>query len=135
MLCAHRNRGYGDSMESPAPALIRRHSGGSNGFGGRSGAFAHLEPNIAANGNILAQFVDHLTDEFSYSHRLILNEVLFVEAIFFVELFHLAIDDFFDDRLGRSGRARLRLIDLAFAVKNFLRDLLAPDIAGVERGD
>ena len=76
-------------------------------------------------------WLDHLAD----GHRFILDEVLFVEAVFLVELFHLAVDDFFDDRLGLAGGAGLRLVDFALAVENFLRDVLAADEARIERGN
>ncbi len=54
---------------------------------------ADLESRETANRNILTELcngvVHHLTDR----HTLVLDEVLFVEAILFVELLHLSGDD------------------------------------------
>jgi len=47
--------------------------------------------------------------------------VLLVKAIFLVEFFHLAVHDFFDDRLWFSRRTRLCFVNLALTVENFLR--------------
>src|SRR6266571_3993912 len=129
------DRSWVDRLRGAAGTRLARGYADGGGLGRGPRALADLESDVAPDGNILAQFVDHLAHELSHCNRLILNEVLFVKAVFLVEFFHLAIHDFFDDRLGFSRGARLRFVNFALAVQNFLGDFFAPDVASVERGD
>ncbi len=104
------------------------------GIGGDS-AFAHLEAHEAPDGDVLAQLGDHLADQLADGHRLVLDEVLLVEAVFLVELFHLAVDDFLDHRFRLAGGARLLFVDFALVVENLRGHLFAPHIARIQRGD
>ena len=61
--------------------------------------------------------------------------MLFVEAILFVEFFHLAVDDLLDHGLRFSRLLRLILVNLAFAIENFLCHFFAPQKSRVERSD
>src|SRR6266478_3914099 len=83
--------------------------------------FAHL-------GNRLA---GHLTNR----HAFVLDVVLFVQAIFLIELFHLAGHDFFYDRLGFARGPRLRAVNLALLLAHLRSHLLAPHVSRVERRD
>ena len=72
-------------------------------------------------------------NQFPNSYGLVLDEVLLVEAIFLVKLFHFAVDDFFDNRLGLSRGAGLGYGDFTFPVEDFLRYFLATNVTRIER--
>src|SRR5579875_1736930 len=102
-----------------------RRLGGLDGRRGSAVGFADLETGEAADGNILAELGDGLIDELLDGDALVLDEMLLVQAVFFVELFHLAGDDLFDHGFGLAGLSGLLAIDFALPVENFLRHFLA----------
>src|SRR6267143_6939036 len=55
--------------------------------------FPDLEPYEAPDRNVFAQLGDRLFNHLADCHALVLDVVLFVEAIFLVELLHLPVDD------------------------------------------
>src|SRR6266853_381559 len=61
----------------------------------RSAHFADLESHKAPDRNIFTELDDRLGDHFADGHALVLDVVLFVKAVFLVELFHFPVDDFF----------------------------------------
>src|SRR5258708_3767092 len=96
---------------------------------------ADFKPHKAPDRNVLAKLCDSLSDHFTDGHALVLDVVLFVETIFLVELFHLSVDDFLDNRLGLAGCQRLRLVNIAFLLEHLRGHFFAPHIAGIERRD
>src|ERR1700739_2306236 len=132
----HPSRTALEAQSGQGVILSCRYHSASGGwiFCGCASVFAHFEPHVAPDRDVLAELVDHLTDELAYRHGLVLDAVLFVLAIFFVELFHLAVDDLFDDGLGFSCRARLRLVDFALAIEDFPRDVFAADEPWIQGG-
>src|SRR5246127_1513411 len=61
--------------------------------------------------------------------------MLLVEAILFVEFFHLPIYDLIDDVVGLSCLFRLVPVNIALAVKNLLRHFFAAQKPWIERGN
>src|SRR6266478_2278934 len=110
----------------------------SRGFDSRAGGaadFADLEAHKTAHRDILAQLGDGLVDHLFDGDRLVADVMLFVEAIFLVELFHFSGDDFLHYLLGFSGRARLLAVNVALFFQHLRRDFFAPQIAWIECGD
>ena len=68
----------------------------------RGGAvhLADLEPRESAHRDVLAQLRDRLIDQLFDRDAFVLDEMLFVEAILFVEFLHLAADDFLNHILA-----------------------------------
>src|SRR5437660_2829164 len=97
--------------------------------------FTNFETHEAPDGNAFAELGDRLSDHLADCHALVLDVVLFVEAILLVELLHFARDDFLDDLLRLAGSQRLRPIDFALLLEHVRGDFLAPHIARIERGD
>src|SRR5882762_2237704 len=103
---------------------------------GRSAAdFSDLEPHEAPDRNIFAQLDNGLGDHLADGHAFVLDEVLLVEAVFFVKLFHLAVDDFLDDRFRLARGQRLRLIDVALYFEHLRRHFFTPHVAWIQRRD
>src|SRR5712664_281523 len=90
--------------------------------------FAHLEPRETPDRDVLAQLDDGLADHLLDGYALVLDVVLFVEAIFLVELFHLAGHDFLDHGFRLSGCQRLRAVNLALFFEHLRSHFLAPHI-------
>ncbi len=61
--------------------------------------------------------------------------MLFVQAVFFIELIHFAGRDLFDDRLGLAGLPGLIARDFALALQNFWRNVLTAYELRIERRD
>src|SRR6266704_3215715 len=97
--------------------------------------FADFKTHEAPDGNIFAQLDDRLTNHLADGHTLVLDVVLFVEAVFLVELLHLTVDDFFDDCFGLAGRQRLRLVYIALFFEHFRRHFFAPHVPRIQRRD
>src|SRR6267378_5153283 len=97
--------------------------------------FPDLEPYEAPDRNVFAQLGDRLFNHLADCHALVLDVVLFVEAIFLVELLHLPVDDLLDDRLRFARRQRLRLVDIAFFFEHLRRHFFAPHVPRIERRD
>src|SRR5260370_1765714 len=76
--------------------------------------FSDLEPHEAPDRDVFAQFGDRLGNHLADRHALVLDVVLFVQAILLVELFHLPPDVLFDDWLLLSRPQSLRLVDITF---------------------
>src|SRR5271155_3680642 len=80
---------------------------------------ADFEAGEAADRDILPQFANFGGDELRDADGLVFDKGLLVEADFFIELAHLAFDDFLDD-LGRlTGRGCLRTINIFLALEGF----------------
>src|SRR5713101_5123183 len=60
--------------------------------GKRAAHFAHLEPREPANRNVFAELRDGAVHHLADGLPLVLNVVLFVEAVLFVKFFHFAGD-------------------------------------------
>src|SRR5882672_8361497 len=95
--------------------------------------FADLEARETPDRNVLAQLGDRLGNHLANRYALVFNVVLFVEAVFLVELFHLAGHDFLDHRFRLSGCQRLRAVNLALFFEHLRRYFLAPHIARIQR--
>src|SRR6202790_1569461 len=78
--------------------------------------FADFEAHEAPHRDVFSELGDRLVDHFADGHGLILDVVLFVQAILLVELFHLAGHDFLDDLLGFPGGLGLFFVNVALAV-------------------
>ena len=76
-----------------------------------------------------------MRDHFADGNAFVLDVVLLVEAILFVEFFHFAGGDFVHDGFGLAGGQRLGFIDFALFLQHFGRYFFAADIARIERGD
>src|SRR5713226_3993269 len=98
-------------------------------------AFSDLEPHEAPDRNVFPKLGDCLGDHFADGYALVLDVVLFVEAVFLVEFFHLAVDDFVDDRFRLARRQRLRLINVAFLFEHLGRHFFAPHVTRIQRRD
>src|SRR5712691_4158282 len=96
--------------------------------------FADLEAHETPDGNVFAQFRDRLRDHLADRDALVLDVVLFIEAVLLVELFHFSADDFFNNVLWLAGGQRLCAIDLALLLEHLWRHFLAPHVARIERG-
>src|ERR1700683_3089298 len=79
--------------------------------------FTHLEAGEPAHRDILAQLGDGLGHHFPYRGAFVLDEVLLVQAILFVELLHLAADDFLNYRIGLPGGPRLLAVNVPLTVQ------------------
>src|SRR6266481_6269047 len=101
----------------------------------RSAHFADLESHKAPDRNIFTELDDRLGDHFADGHALVLDVVLFVKAVFLVELFHFPVDDFFDDRFRLARRQCLRLVDVTLFLEHLRRHFLAPHVARIQRCD
>ncbi len=112
---------------------------GSRRFGGSGRGcardFANLEAGKTADGNIFAELGNGLGDHLTDSLSLVLDEVLFVQAALFVELFHLTGDDLLNDGLGLAGGACLSAIDLALALEHFRGYVFAANVARINGSD
>ena len=128
-----RTRSEGVPAKKKPRLLIR----GFRTLGSRGSAIhlPDLEPRKTPDGDVFTQLGDSLVDKLLHRGAFILDEVLFVEAVFFVEFFHLAVDDLLDHGVGLAGGFGLRAIDVAFAVEGFLGHFLAAKKSRVERGD
>ena len=105
-------------------------------LGARAGGyFAYFEADEAADGDVFAEFGDGLGDHFADGDAFVLDVVLLVEAVFFVELFHFAGGDFLHHGFGLAGGQCLRLVDFLFLGEHFRRDFFTTDVARVQRGD
>src|SRR5579884_1373576 len=102
---------------------------------GAAGSFANLEAGKALDDDVFAEVGNSLLDHLADGHALILDIVLFVEAILLVELFHFARDDAVHDGLGLARGKRLRAVDLALFLEHFRRNFLTADVARVKRGN
>src|SRR5262249_14138436 len=98
---------------------------------GTEPAFADFEPRKAPNRDVLAKLGDGVVHHLADRHALILDEVLFVKAVLFVELFHLAVHDALHHVLRLAGRERLRFVNFALLLQHFLRHFLATHIARI----
>ena len=78
---------------------------------------------------------DRLGDHFADGLGLVLDEMLLVQAALFVELFHLAADDFLDHLLRLAGGACLGAINLALALEHFRGYVFPANVAGIHRGN
>src|ERR1700735_3493040 len=104
--------------------------GGRHGYRGarasrdllRAVALAPLESRETPDGDVLADLRNRVVDQLLHRHGLVLDEVLFVQAILFVELFHLAGNDLLDDRFWFTGLLGLFFVNFAFAIQGFLGD-------------
>ena len=76
-----------------------------------------------------------MVDQLLHRHAFVLDEVLLVQTILFVKLFHLAADDLLDHRFRLARRLRLFLVNLAFAVQRLLRHFIPAQKTRIERGD
>ncbi len=117
------------------PADCNKHRQLGSGRADLIGNFANLEAGEAPNRDVLAEFGDRLGDLLPDSHRLVLDEVLFVEAALLVELLHLAGDDLLNNGVRLPGSARLRSVNLAFALEHFGRHVFPANVARINRGD
>src|ERR1700728_2237821 len=77
----------------------------------RGVALANLEASKSTQGDVLTHFGDGLINEFLDGNAFVLDKVLLVKAVFFVELFHLSGNDLLDDRFWLSGRFRLLAVN------------------------
>src|SRR5712692_9762695 len=101
----------------------------------RAANFTDLEPHEAPDGNVFTQLDDRLADHFADRHALVLDVVLLVQAVLFVEFFHLAAHDLFNDWFWFARGSRLSAVNLALLVEHIRRHFLAPHVSRVERGD
>src|SRR5439155_24809513 len=83
--------------------------------------FADLEAHKAPDRDVFAELGYRLRNHLADSHALVLDVVLFVEAIFLIELFHFSVDDFLDDRLRLARRQRLRFVNVALLLEHLRR--------------
>src|ERR1700730_16599532 len=113
--------------------VIRLGRDGFDGWARAAADFADFEANEAPHRNVLAEVRDGLRDHLADGHRFILDVVLFVEAILFVEFFHLAGDDLLDHLLGLAHCTRLCAINVALFLEHLRRNFLASEIARIER--
>src|SRR6266849_8594748 len=101
------NREISGWRGSPLEGELRRYRLVRGRAGDRGAAgLADLEADEAAHGDVFADLGDHVADELANRNRLVLNEVLLVEAGLLVKLFHLPVDNFFDDLLGLRSEER-----------------------------
>src|SRR5262249_26283701 len=103
-----------------------------------TGARRHLtdlEPGEPLDHYVFTEVRDRLLDHVADGQALVLDVMLLVKAVFLIELFHLAVHDFFNYLFGLAGCTRLNGINLALFVEHFLREFLAAHIAWVERGN
>src|ERR1700730_5792283 len=97
--------------------------------------FAPLEAHEAPPRNVFAEVGDRLGDHLADGHGLVLDVVLFVEAILLVELFHLPVDDPLDDLLRLSGGLGLLAIDVALFRQHLRGDLFTAQVPRIDRRD
>src|ERR1700733_1783653 len=121
-------------------ALCRRHRGCFRfirrpGGRPRSIHFAHFKSGKAADSDVLAKFRDGLIHQLLYRHALVFNEMLLVETILFIKLFHLSVHDFLDYVFRLARCFCLFLVNVAFAIEGFLRHFLAAQKSRIEGGN
>src|SRR6267378_1331894 len=95
--------------------------------------FADLEACETPDRNIFAQLGDRLGNHFANRYAFVLNVVLFVEAVFLVELFHLAGHDFLDHRFRLSSCQRLRAVNFTLFFEHLRSHFLAPHVPRIQR--
>src|SRR5438034_9199445 len=98
-----------------------------------AGHFADLEPREPLDTDVFAEFADGARHHLADRRALVLDVVLFIEAVLFVELFHLAGHDLFDDGLRLSSCHSLCTINLAFLLPRLRRLLVAPTVLPLRR--
>src|ERR1700722_6168831 len=97
--------------------------------------FADFKTHEAADAHVLAEFNNGLADHLADGHAFVLDVVLLVEAVFFVKLFHFAVHDFFNHRVGLSGCACLSAVDFALLLQHLGRHFFATHITRIEGRD
>src|ERR1700688_1767568 len=97
--------------------------------------FADFKTHEAANAHVLAEFNDGLADHLADRDAFVLDVVLLVEAVLFVKLFHFAVHDFFNHRIGLSGCARLSAIDFTLLLQHFGRHFFAAHVTRIKGRD
>src|SRR5579863_6540118 len=99
----------------------------------RPANFADLEPHKPPDRNILAELRDRLRNHLADCDALVLDVVLFVQAVFFVELFHLAVGNFLDHILRLPGRQRLRAVNIPLRRQHLRRHFFTANVTWIER--
>src|SRR5258707_2546958 len=94
--------------------------------------FSDLEAHKTADRNVLTKLGDGLSNHFTDGHAFVLDVVLFVEAVFLVELFHFSVDDFVDNVFRFAGGQRLRLVNIALFFEHVRRHFFAPHVAWIQ---
>src|SRR5215469_16283242 len=97
--------------------------------------FAYLKAGKSPDGDVFAEIGDGLVDFLADGHGFVLDVVLLIEARFFIELLHLALDDLLDDLLWLPSGARLGAVNLAFLLQHFRSHISSADVAGIDGGD
>src|SRR5579862_1219221 len=96
---------------------------------------ADLEAGKAADGDVFAHLGYGLVDHFLDGGAFVADEVLLVQAILFVKLFHFAGDDLLDYGVGLAGGLGLSTVNFALTVEDVGSDFIAIKETGIERSD
>src|SRR6266852_2841671 len=91
----------------------------------------HLEPRKPPDRNVFAQLGNRLGDHLADRVRLVLDEVLLIQAALLIALFHLALHDLLDHRFRLARCSRLCGINLALFLEHLGRHIFAPHVARI----
>src|SRR5580704_1436075 len=100
-----------------------------------SANLADLEAHKPPDGYILAEFRDRLGDHLADRDALVLDVVLLVQAVLFVELLHLACRNLVDYVFRLAGGQSLRSVNLTFRREHLWSNILPPHVSRIERRD
>src|ERR1700722_16965393 len=97
--------------------------------------FADFKTHEAADAHVLAEFNNGFADHLTNGDAFVLDVMLLVEAVFFVKLFHFAVHDFFNHRIGLPGCACLSTIDFALLVQHLRCHFFATHVTRIKGRD
>src|SRR5580692_10031740 len=100
-----------------------------------SANLADLEAHEPPDGNVLAKLRDRLRNHLADRDALVLDVVLLVQAVLFVELLHLSRRNLVDYVFRLAGGQSLRSVNLTFRREHLWSDILPPHVSRIERRD
>src|SRR5258706_4711902 len=122
-----------DSWRPKASLLFFRFHRGSEGH--CSIGIAHFEAGEAAHADILTQLADLGGDKLRDGSGLVLDERLFTETNFLVDLRHLAFHNLLDHIRRLAGSSCLGAINVLLALERLRRHILAADKLRIAGGN